>query len=216
MLTVCCVWVEANVPFSVDYVTRLRSMVGRNLSRPSRFVCLTDRPHLLTGVECIRIPPTDGRYGWWSKLEAFNHANGLRGRCLYLDLDTLIMANLGPIADFGASFALIPHAGTFVPKNGLATVPRFNSSVMVWDAGCKETRDLYSSWTPAVAQRLWGDQDFIAERAPYAATMPIEWFPRLSQIGSEQIPPSAKVILCKRPKNVEAAKQYAWVREVWQ
>lgn len=213
MITVACVFVKGHVPFTMEYVTHLRSMVRRHLHRPHRFVCFTDRPQYMRGdIEPIEIPKPHKVKGWWSKLELFNQAHGLTGRVLYLDLDTLIVSSLDPIVDFPAPFALIPHSGNFDPGSSI-TVKRFNSSVMVWNAGVNAS--LYDGWTPAVAKRLHGDQDFIGEQMPEAATMPLSWFPRLSELKSVMPTPPAKVVLCKVPKNSVAADLYPWVNDTW-
>lgn len=210
-LTVACVWVQGNVPFTAEYVTRLEGMCRRWIARDFRFVCLTDRPDAVL-CESIRVKSPKQMCGWWSKVELFA-PNLFTGRVLYLDLDTLIVAPLDPVIDFPAPFALAPHAGTFEGKNGLTVVKRFNSSVMVWDAGI--TTHLYEDWNPLVAMRLWGDQDWIGEQRPGAATMPALWFPRISELGDAGPSLSAKVVLCKKPKNLEAVKRYPWVRRAW-
>ena len=216
MTTVVCVWVQGHVPFVPDYVRRLRSMVAKWMDRPYRFVCLTDQPWTFTelAIETVPIPPPFKLKGWWSKVRLFDPAIALTGKVLYLDLDTLLVGPLGPILDYPARFALAPHAGHFQPQNGLAVVRRFNSSVMTWHAG--EQTALWSNWTPEVAARRWGDQDWIGEQAPASTVaLPAAWFPRLS----EAQPPwskMAKVVLCKKPKNVEAAVKWPWFREAWQ
>lgn len=213
-LTVACVWVNGHVPFTVEYVARLRAMVSRALARPFRFVCFTDRPHALpTGVEAMVIPtPARDVKGWWSKLELFNAAHGLAGRVLYLDLDTLIVEALDAIVDYPAPFALAPHAGDFNGKGGLLVIKRFNSSVMVWDAGVNAR--IFDAFTPDVPRTLWGDQDWIGSLYPGAAAMPLAWFPRLSA-ARPPWPGDTKVVLCKKPKNVEAAGLWPWFREAW-
>lgn len=216
ILTIACVLVRGHVKFSVAYVEKLASMARRFADRPFRFVCLTDQPNEMpAGVDAIAIRTPSGIKGWWAKLELFNPAHKLTGRMLYLDLDTLIVSSLAPIADFDAPFALIPDAApNFKGTSTHAVVKHFNSSVMVWDAGLRP--DLFVKWTPSVADRLWGDQDYIGEQAPDAATMPLEWFPRLSQIRDGEIPSEAKVILAKKPKNEQAAREWPWFRERWQ
>lgn len=213
MTTVCCVWVKGHVRYPVEYVTRLRDMVARHLRRPYLFACLTDRPEQLPGgVVAIRVPSPAPLLGWWSKVRLFDPALPLNsGRVLYLDLDTLVVDDLAPILDVDASFALVPHAGKFEPRYR-AVVKRFNSSVMVWDGGT--LGELFETWTPAVADRLHGDQDWIGEQRPHAMAMPLAWFPRLSEVPG---PPfgQAKVILAKSPKNVEAARKWPWFRDLW-
>lgn len=213
-LTVACVWVDANVPYSLDYVTRLESMTRRFAGRAFRFVCLTDRPWLLPAhIAGIPIARPARLAGWWSKLELFNPAHAFAGRVLYLDLDTLIVDSLARVIDYPSAFALAPHAGTFEGRHGKTVVKRFNSSVMVWNAGSCDA--LYADWRRDVADRLWGDQDWIGERRPDAAAMPADWFPRLSSIKSPPYPGDAAVILCKKPKNVEAAARWPWFAEAW-
>ena len=217
MTTVACVWVQGHVPYPREYVTRLAAMVAQHLTRPYTFVCLTDQPAALpAGIVPVRIPSPAGLKGWWSKLELFNpaHALAIAGRVLYLDLDTLIVGPLEDLLDVPAPFALAPHGGTFTGKDGLAVVPRFNSSVMVWDAGACDA--LYTAWRPAVAARLWGDQDWIGEVWSDAYAMSAPWFPRLSSIGAAGvIPPAARVILAKKPKNLEAAARWPWFASRW-
>ena len=218
MITVACVWVNANVAYSADYVLRLRFMAKRGLSIEHRFVCLTDRPEQIPDVETIAIePPPTSRPGWWSKLELFNPVHGLSGEVLYLDLDVLVVALLMLIVEFEhKGLALIPHAGTFEGRQGLRVVKRYNSSVMRFSFSA-ETYALYTAWTPGVARTLWGDQDWIGQQYPDQPTMPLEWFPRLSEVaGAKDFPADAKVILCKRPKNHVAAATWPWVKELWQ
>lgn len=220
-LTVACVWVRGHVPFTDEYVVRLEAMVRRFIDREFSFVCLTDKPSMVpAGIETIRVPSPGELKGWWSKIHLFSPSNGLRGRVLYLDLDTLVVAPLAPIIDYPAKFALIPHSGRFEGTPGRAVVKIFNSSVMVWDAGEAATSvnpsDVFRRWTPDVANRLHGDQDWIGELArSYARPMPLDWFPRLSEIQGPPFPDDAKVILSKKPKNLEAAKRWPWFAEAW-
>jgi len=225
MTTVACVWVRGQVPYTADYVVRLQAMVHRWMDRPYRFVCLTDQPKTLPReIHTIPVPSPAPLKGWWAKIHCFNDA--LMGepfdhRVLYLDLDSLIVAPLAPILDFPAQFALVPDTGTFQGTRELHVLKRFNSSVMVWNAG--RPFEVFARWTPSVAARLWGDQDWIGELFPTesvpasewtARRMPAEWFPRLSECTTG-VPVEAKVVLCKKPKNADAAKRYPWVDAIW-
>jgi len=214
MLTVACVLVRGHADYTPEYVIRLKSMCWRYLSVAYRFVCLTDEPSQLpTEIETIKIPSPVNLKGWWAKLQLFNKNRGFSDRVLALDLDVLVVNSLMPIVEYPAKFALVPDgAPNFKPK-GRAVVKRFNSSVMVWDAGVNDS--LYDDWSAGVALRLWGDQDWIGERMADAAAMPIEWFPRLSECG-DSWSADAKVILCKKPKNAFAAHKWEWFNEAWQ
>ncbi len=214
MTTVLCVWVHGHVPYSAEYVHRLKAMVTKWMDqRRFQFLCLTDRPWELEAVDTIPIANPRPLKGWWSKVRCFDSALVLSGRVLYLDLDTLIVGPLAPILDYPSAFALAPAGGSFNGTGQLKTVRRFNSSVMVWDAGANYR--LFDEWTPSVAARLWGDQDWIGEQMPEADTMPAEWFPRISELGTEPPHAEAKVVLVKTPKNEEAARRWPWFDKAW-
>lgn len=220
-MIVACVWVKGNVDYSSEYVFRLRSMVARRLDRKHEFVCLTDRPEELSRLSgtAIRVPSPQGIPGWWSKLELFNPKHGLRGPGVYFDLDVLLVSrSLEPIADYDAPMALIPHAGEWNGRGGLRVVKRYNSSVIKM-AEMGAHAELWRRWSPAVAGQLWGDQDWIGYMMPNEATMPIGWFPRISQLdmskGRSGLPGDARVVLCKKPKNHEAAKRFSWIDAEW-
>lgn len=214
-LTVACLWVDGHVGYSAEYVFKLRSMAARALPAHS-FVCLTDRPAELPGIDTIRVGMLPG-FAWWTKVELFNrnHAPLQSGRILYLDLDVLLIGRLDSIVSFEADFAIVPHAGNFNGKGARKVCKRYNSSVMSWNGG--EFNWLRDDWTPPVTERLWGDQDWLGEQLE-ARTMPLEWFPRLSEITEENFGArmaEARVVLCKKPKNTEAAARWPWVNEAW-
>jgi len=176
-------------------------MVERYLKREHRFVCLTDRPRELPDwIETAPAKCPQGCKAWWAKTLLFKPGQ-FECRVLYLDLDVLVVADITEIVDYPAPFALAPDASPDFHPVGYQTVKRFNSSVMVWDAGVAS--ELFTEWTPAIAKRLWGDQDAVGERFPDAATMPKEWFPRLSEVPA------------KTPKNHIAAARHKWFAEAW-
>lgn len=226
-LTVCCVWVKGAYPYTAEYVVRLERMVRRHLRRPFRFVCLTDQPNALpTAIDVVRIQPDamvpEPTRGIWAKLEVFNPARAWNslGRVLFLDLDVLVVADLDPIVDFPATFALTTDA--FVEERthldtdrfNRKLVRKFNSSVMVWDGGPQTVCPLFTTWTPSDALRLSTDQDWIAEQSSDAQGMPLEWFPRISRVQPPW-PSEAKVVLVKKPKNHEAVERWPWFEPMW-
>lgn len=216
-LTVTCVYVKGEYPYTPEYVCRLERMVARWCDRPYRFVCLTDQPWLFAPpIETVPVQKLPG-FAPWTKLELFNPARQWAGRVLYLDLDTLIVAPISPILDAPAAFAITadpPAVGQRkMDSYGRQIVRRFNSSVMVWDGGTQT--DLYTNWRPAVAQRLSGDQDWIGEQRRYAMALPRAWFPRISEAVRPPWPEDAKVILVKVPKNHIVAQEQPWFEPLW-
>jgi hypothetical protein len=223
-LTVVCLYVRGPYPYTAEYVTRLEKMVRRYLRRPFRFVCLTDRPHELPTVETIVIASMQGivpdpTAGIWCKMRVFDSTLGLtEGRNLYLDLDTLVVADLDPIVDFPASLALpedpfvVERAHITTDRYGRRLVRKFNGSVMVWDGGTHEY--LWDDWTPDVAWQLSTDQDWVCMRAWDAEALSLSWFPRISQVQPPW-PEDAKVILVKKPKSAIWAEKEPWFEEMW-
>lgn len=242
-LSVVCLYVKGPYRYSADYVVRLERMVRRHLSRPFTFTCLVDRETLpevlaayvgarefvpvLVQVESLAGLVPDNGVGYWNKLRLFDPAMGFGGRVLYLDLDTWVVSSLDPIADYPASLALtadafvVERAHLNTDRDGRRLVRRFNSSVMVWDAGTHS--DLWRRWTPTIAQQLSTDQDWIGEQAEDALGMPLEWFPRISHLTRDAgfaatgtpLPGAAKVVLTKKPKNHICAEQWPWFDQAW-
>lgn len=216
-VTVTCVYVRGEYPYTPDYVVRLRDMVARWIDRPFRFVCLTDQPWLFKApVESLAILKLPG-FAPWTKLQLFAPERAWTGRMLYLDLDTLIVAPLAPIIDTPAPFAITadpPRPGQKAKDSfGRQIVRRFNSSVMVWDGGTHT--QLFTNLTLNTIKRLSGDQDYLAEQMPDAVTHPREWFPRISEVHRPPWPAEAKVILCKVPKNAILAEEHDWFAPLW-
>lgn len=232
-LTVTCVWVKGPYPYTAEYVIRLRKMVARHLTRPHRFVCLTDAPEALPlNLETVRIPsmaslvPRNG-VGYWNKLRLFDPRMNWYGRMLYIDLDSIVVAPLDPIVDFPASLALTTDA--FVVERAhldrdrfnRRLVRRFNSSVIVWDGGLHT--DLWTRWTPAIAEQLSTDQDWIGEQAEHAVGMPLAWFPRAGRLPpidtphgvGLDIPTNAIVLFVKKPKGHAAVEKWPGLEPLW-
>jgi hypothetical protein len=207
------VWVRGHRNYGVEYVERLRNMVARHTSKPFEMVCLTDRPLDLPGDIRAIVPPDVSGFAWWQKVNLFHYDGMFPGRVLYLDLDVIVTGDLDPIIDYPAEFAISPcSAPGWLGKDGLVCVKGYNSSVMVWDSG--KRRRFYLDWKPAVAKRLWSDQDWFKEISPNEEMLPAQWFERISLDMTPK--PETKVVLAIKHKNHKAAKVLPWVREAWQ
>lgn len=100
--------------YSPDYVNVLFRAVRANLGGPFRFVCLTnDASGLDSRIEVYPIPklplrPEDWRHGAWPKLGVFvGDLWGLRGRALFIDLDSVIVGRLEPFFDLSGPLILL-------------------------------------------------------------------------------------------------------------
>jgi len=129
-----------------EYVNRLKLGVTRNLSVPHTF-------HVMTEAD---IP--QGVTGWWSKLFMFQPGR-FKGRCLFFDLDTVIVGSLDDIAAYDGDFAMVRD--WYHPT--LKT-----SSVMAWNAD--KSTGIFERWEAAVMPQFHprGDGGFIEAVMPDA------------------------------------------------
>ena len=100
--------------FSADYVNVLFNACRKNISRPFRFVCLTDDPTgLLKEIETYPIPdigcePLMWQQGAWPKLSVFSaDLYGIKGKALFIDMDTIIWGSIDRFFDYSDNFVSI-------------------------------------------------------------------------------------------------------------
>lgn len=109
--------------YPASYVNVLYSATRKNLTKPFRFVCLTNEPEGLDeGIESypipgLGLPPERYGHGAWPKLAVFKKdLYGLTGRCLFIDLDTIIWGDLEPFFEVEGEFVAIGLLSTWVGK----------------------------------------------------------------------------------------------------
>jgi len=119
-VVMCMKWGPA---YPAAYVNVLYSAVRKHLDKPFRFVCLTNEPEGLDeGIETFPIPDLglpQERYnhGAWPKLAVFKpDLYGLKGTCLFIDLDTVIWNNLEPFFEAKGDFLAIGLTSTWICK----------------------------------------------------------------------------------------------------
>lgn len=131
LAVVCVKWGKRYGP---EYVNRLHTGVRRHLpdeAAEAIFVCFTDdREGLDERVEVRPLP--SGLPLWWGKAYLFSEEAGLDGRrCLFLDLDQVIVGSLAPIAAYAGPFAVLATDGIACELAGGG----YNSSVISWESG---------------------------------------------------------------------------------
>ena len=154
-LTVACVHKLGGVYDGKDYVGRLARGVARNMTVPHRFVCLSDDPEPVEGVE--KIPLLHAWPRSWAKVELYRP--GLfSGPVLYIDLDTVICGSLDDLAS-----ATDPVLATWDLQRGW-----INSSLLRWSVDLSPVYKAMVDDTDAVIKRyeaggLWGDQGLLQD-----------------------------------------------------
>lgn len=126
----CMKW---GTKYGPEYVNKLYGMVGRNMTRPFRFVCLTDAADGIDdNVDCFPLPdmdlPDEAPERGWNKLTTFiDPLYDIQGKTLFLDLDVVIVGNIDAFFDLPGKFRIIRD---FVRKDGTG-----NSSVYLFKPG---------------------------------------------------------------------------------
>ncbi len=129
----CMKW---GVKYGPEFVNKLYGMVSRNLSKPFRFVCLTDNSAgIHAGVDCLPLPelalPEGAPERGWNKLTTFiSPLYDIEGKVLFLDLDVVVVGPLDEFFEVDGDFYIIRD---FVRKDGTG-----NSSVYLFRAGAHQ------------------------------------------------------------------------------
>ncbi len=215
LLTVVCV--KWGTKYGAEYVNKLYRGVTRHLSIPHTFVCYTDDRTGLDGNIVVRELMDTQWSGWWNKafLFADSVSTGLKGsRVLYIDLDTIIVGDITPLASFSGDFIIWGTAG-------LANEDRedgYNSSIMCWREGFG--RVIYTGLClleQEVKQNIHRFDHWLEMIIPNAPCLQ-QVFPDLciEYIASAQseLPKNAKIVsfpLDPKPHNASAP----WIKEAW-
>lgn len=126
--------------YGPEYVNKLCRSILRHSTTPIDVICLTDDTHGLdTSITNLHWLPLEcGWKGWWNKCQVFApfvatkvHALGHR-KCLYVDLDTVIVGNL---CDLLACDLQQSNQLALLRTDGMVNEQRcggYNSSLMLW------------------------------------------------------------------------------------
>lgn len=210
----CMKW---GTKYPAHYVNRLQSMVARHLSLPHRFVCLTDDSDgLHAGIEAFPIPamPVDvsGPERGWTKILTFSESlYDLRGQCLFLDLDLLIVDSIDPFFEQPGEVLIIKD---WLKRDGTG-----NSSVYRFELGRHPDvlREFVERW-PAVKNEFRNEQEFISAvllRKGALGYWPDSWcrsfkrhcmhpFP-LSLLRGPELPAGARIVVFHGHPNPDQA-----------
>lgn len=135
MIVAC---VRTGTKYPVEYVYKLQAMVARHMNVPYRFVCLTDNPLALPGIECVNI--IENLPGWWGKMKLFSIEWRQDEKVIYFDLDMVICGDISKLVELEVDFAI---CGSFTRAAGNKNWPCIYGSccmvlgsslgVYIWD-----------------------------------------------------------------------------------
>jgi hypothetical protein len=214
MITIACV--RVGTAYGVEYVERLLNMVHRHLPVPFRFICLTDQPEQVPGVHMIGIGHR-GLHGWWAKMSLFDSELRGPGRCLYFDLDTVIVDDLMPLAEWEGHFAICEN---FTKLAGHKKWPcNYGSCVMSFASGFG--LDIYRRFAadPAgwIRKCPRGDQQAIEALYP-GATYLQDVTPRGYFVGRRDFTnskPKGAAVMVFAGKHKPHNTPHRWLKEAW-
>ncbi len=161
---ICMKW---GTLYGSDYVNVLYHACRRTTPRPFRFICLTDDSRDLdAGIESFAIPDIglEARHyrgGGWPKFAVFGaDLYGLTGRALFIDLDMVVLSDLGPLFDHTGRLITTDMGPNWQRKHGNGP-PETGTSIFAFDLGREQ---------PLLAQ-FQGDMDNLVARHGYEQTV---------------------------------------------
>lgn len=103
----CCSWKNFGGEWQNEYVNRLYRAIKRNLRKSFRFVCFTDdlSLDLDTGIETLELN-VPSYVDILPKCILYNPDNGLSGRIIGMDLDTVIVGSLDNMFSYSGFFCV--------------------------------------------------------------------------------------------------------------
>lgn len=169
--------------YSARYVNVLFRAVADHLDGPFRFVCLTDDAGGLDeGIESFPIPdlglPDAGwRHGAWPKLSVFGpDLHGLRGRCLFIDLDSVIVGRLEPFFDLAGTFNAIGGGAGWRRDGSPSAARRLLTGVFAFDLGALGAIRAAFMADPSAALAAYpNEQAFVEGHIAEWSAWPADW-----------------------------------------
>ena len=223
---ICMKWGDK---YDASYVNKLYNMVSRTLTREFRFTCLTDdNSDLLSSIEAHEIPKLNLPEGiperGWTKLVTFaKNIFDIKGQCLFLDLDLIIVDNIDQLFDLHGDFFIIKD---FVRKDTTG-----NSSVYRFEMGkFSDVLENFEKNFRKIRAKFRNEQEYLSDYMLKNHSLkywPIEWCQSFKkncvQKGLKQfflaplLPQNAKIIIFHgKPNPPEALKGRSgkWYRKV--
>lgn len=233
----CMKW---GTKYGPEYVNRLYAMVRRHLAGEFRFVCLTDRAEgIRAEVRCLPIPdlalPDGIPERGWKKLTTFAaDLHGLQGTALFLDLDVVIVGDIGPFFEQPGEFLVIHDWKRPWRVTGNSSVYRFRLGAH------PDVLEGFRSDHETIRRRFRNEQAYLSDvlhRQGKLAYWPSAWcaswkyhcIPRFpaNYWRAPTIPPGARILIFhgvmnppdalagRSMGNWRRAKPAPWIAEHW-
>lgn len=225
--------------YSAEYVNVLFSACQAYMNGQFHFVCLTDDPSgLHPDIEHHPIPDIGLEYahyyhGAWPKISVFNESlYGLKGRALFIDLDSVICGSLDEMFELEGDLVAIDSQ----PWGRKSGGPRTGTGVFAFDIGrVYWIADRFKQDKLAVIKKYQIEQDFVHHEFDNIQYWPTPWIrsykyhlrrpPVVSWFLDPSPPPASAKILAfhGRPRPIELIRSdgnrryrpVSWMQEYW-
>ena len=223
---ICMKWGEK---YDSSYVNKLFNMVSRNLDRDFRFICLTDdNSGFSSSIESFDLPKLNLPDGiperGWTKLVTFSeNLFDIKGQCLFLDLDLIIVNRIDDFFELEGDFFIIKD---FIRKDSTG-----NSSVYRFEMGkFFDVLEYFQQNFKEIQSKYRNEQEYLSDFMKINHSLnywPAEWCQSFKkncvQKGFRQLfyppllPQEAKVIIFHgkpNPPDAIKGKSGKWYRKV--
>ena len=211
-IAILCV-LRSGGDYNQQYAQRLKHMIERNTTIEHSFYCLTDiSPN---GYDYDTIPLQDDNQGWWAKVELFRPGIVEEDRILYLDLDSIITANIDDMLEYDYNFSALQPWNKVNRANGMCA-----SGVMGWKNDGRMSFLYEDFQKDIIGQYPRGDQAYVSDKIREVGIRP-EWvqilFPGIysyRRACRNRLPADARFVCFHgKPRPHEVRK--GWVKDYW-
>lgn len=228
-IIICMKW---GTLYSADYVNVLYSACRKNMSAPFRFVCFTDvATGLDPAIEVQSIPalplqPQDWFSGAWPKLAVFgNDLHGIDGRCLFIDLDSVICGPLDPFFELPGRLLVLDGGDNWHPRSDGSAAPLVATGVFAFTAGTLgHILSEFARDPIAHVQQYRLEQAFVGAMVPDVGFWPRPWVQSFKRhlrqppivdrlLPPKSPPPEARIVAFHgEPRPIALIRQRNWAK----
>lgn len=211
------------LPMQIDYgpehVRILKAMVERHLRIPHDFICITDDPTGLNGVETVPLWDKCRELGGcYNRLYAFSQdmQEIIGDRFVMIDLDCVILKDITPLFDDFADFKI---NGYFHPDRD----QHYNGSMILMNAGAR--RSVWDQFDPAESPKILEQCDYVigSDQAwiRYVLGKGEERFTEdegvynFNKLKHGSLPGNARMVFFAGKRDPSQCRHIDWVRENW-
>ncbi len=179
-IVMCMKW---GTLYPSDYVNVLFNACRKTITGRFRFVCLTDdAAGFDAGIEALPLPVIGlAAQDWftkavWPKLAIYQRdLFGLKGRCLFIDLDMAVVGPMDEFFDYAGGFVSVDIGDNWRPGGGNAS-PEVGTSIFAFDLdGETAIRQRFLADPAGAMARFENEQQFVGATASRMSYWPQDW-----------------------------------------